>query len=510
MNTFIKVIKKALNESITDNGAKAFKTTFEPLLNCNYGVVAARLFYDESCIEDDFKRALKNNKEFAIAWLFYLRDCRGGIGERDTFRKIITDVLSNDYPEDTCKILELIPEYGRWDDLVYIFDKTDDEDVKKTCIKIIRDQIMQDMFYVLENKKEKVSLCAKWLPSPNTSSNETRRVANKLYKHISPSISGYRKALSLLRKAINVTERNLSSKTYDNIDYSKVPSRAALKYTDTFIQNDGVRFSHYVEECIKGNATINTIGISPYEILRKACEDTSSVESHKIYELMWDQLVEHGFPNIEKFNKALCVVDSSGSMSNAKVSGNTTAFDVASSLGLYFSTKMTGPFHDKMITFASKPAWIDVSKYNHLKDKYELLKRAHWSLTTNIEAVFDLILKLAKGENVKAEDMPDTLLIVSDMQFNGAIERTDLPLMKYIKNKFHEAGYKLPKLVFWNVAGNAGTIPAIEEEDNGVALISGFNQNAAKVATSDKKDPYLALVETITSDRYIPVIKALK
>ena len=510
MNAFIDAIEKALNISITDNGAKAFKTTFKPLLDCNYGVVAARLFYDKSNIEYNFKEALKSNKILAIAWLFYLRDCRGGIGERDTFRKIITDILSNEYPEDTCKILKLIPEYGRWDDLVYIFDRTKNEDVKNKCISIIRDQILQDMFYVVENKKEKISLCAKWLPSPNTTSKETRRVAYKLYKNISPTISGYRKILALLRKAINVTERNLSNKTYENIDYSKVPSRAALKHINTFIQNDNVRFSHYVKNCIEGNANINTIGVSPYEILKKACEDTSSDDSQKFYELMWNQLVEHGFPNTEKFNRALCVVDSSGSMTSTKVSVNTTAFDVASSLGLYFSTKMNGPFHDKMLAFATNPVWIDVSNCTHLKEKYKKIQKGYWDLTTNIEAVFNLILKLAKTENVKSDDMPDTLLIISDMQFNMATERPDLPLMEHIKDKYHEAGYTLPKLVFWNVAGNAGTIPVIDSEDNGVALISGFNQNVANVATSDKKDPYLALVETITSDRYKPVIEALK
>lgn len=518
MNTFEKAMRQMTNLTVTENGAYAHRTTYESLLDCNYGVSAARWNTDD--LLEKWKEAYNSNGITAMCWLFYLRDCRGGLGERRSFRCLFTEFV-NKNPELAVAFIPLVPVYGRWDDLVYTFMKCDQEHMKTEISEYLKNRLVYDLNMVNDPTfnmlSSNVSLCAKWMPSENASSAETKEAARALRKAFKWTPRQYRKSLSSLRKYLNVVECNISSKNYSDINYGEVPSKASMNYSSAFGRNDPERYAEYIQKCLDGNGKINVSGINPYEVVRRAASDPDSM----FYNLMWESLLEKGFPDSDRFGKALCVIDTSGSMENTVPSTSVSYLDMAISLGLYFSSKMKGVFEDKMITFSHDPSWIDVGRCKTLSEKYDYIRRSSWQMNTDIVKVFDLILNAALDDSVKPEDMPDTLLIVSDMQFDSCIEYIreipfhDLPgncitrtvtLFDNISSFWHEHGYKLPKLVFWNVGGSGTTIPMIECGDNGVALISGFSQNAAKVADTDQKDPLLALLEVLNGDRYKAVV----
>ena len=180
---------------------------------------------------------------------------------------------------------------------------------------------------------------------------------------------------------------------------------------------------------------------------------------------------------------------------------------VATALSIYFSERQSGEFMDKFITFSNRPKFVDLSKCKSLYEKIRTCYAYDECSNTDIEATFDLILKTAVQNNLKQEEIPN-LLIVSDMEFDGATtlgwhasESAFTPLFKTIEKKFAAHGYKLPKLIFWNVMSRTGTIP-MKENAAGVGLVSGFSTNVVKAVLSDELDPYASIVKILNSPRY--------
>ena len=153
-----------------------------------------------------------------------------------------------------------------------------------------------------------------------------------------------------------------------------------------------------------------------------------------------------------------------------------TALDVANALAIYFAERASGEFKDKYITFSKSPQLVDLGKVKTLRDKISIALKHNEIANTNVEAVFDLILNTAIKHNMKQEDVPQNILIISDMEFDEATccAPSDERLFTTIGKKYANSGYKLPRLVFWNVNSRTRTIPVTQNE-NGVALVSGFS-----------------------------------
>ena len=525
-NTFTETANEVLNNRVlTTNGAPLFKTSGSRILDCNFKVSGWRTA-DEADILTEFSLAYKENPKVALTWLFFLRDCRGGLGERRAFRIIFT-WLSKREPDIAIKLINYIDEYGRYDDLIYLLGVLDCHSPVFTEIIIkIKEQLFSDIRNAKSGKP--ISLLAKWLPSNNASSPETRRLAKLIEPFVSDSPRDYRKLLSSLRKYLNVTEVNMSANEWENINYEKVPAKAALRYANAFLVHDEFRRREYLKSVVLGKAKANISSINPYEILRKAVEASREDDDlADFYNTIWDNLVETGFPDTDAFDGCLPVVDTSGSM-GVIVSGSVSARDIAFSLGLYFSQKANGAFHNKMMTFSEVPGWIEVTDNMSLSEKYDIMRCGPWGMNTSIQAVFQVLLSLAKSENVKPEDMPKSILIVSDMQFDRCVSSApnfhrrilnyDYGEMgvsfettfEFFRKEFHDAGYQLPKLIFWSVTARPENgVPMKDQGDNGVVLISGYSQNAAKTAMSDKKEPLEALYDVLNSERYAPIRETL-
>ena len=502
---FMNAIKNELNNEtkLTENGAVGYRTTGKKLLDLNFAVASLRGASEQTII-NKFMDAYWEDPVMAIKWLFYARDVRGGLGERRLFRVVLKQ-LAKDKPEIIRYVFNFVPEYGRFDDLWCLLDT----DVKNDVISIVKEQLGEDVPNMINGKS--VSLLGKWLPSENTSSQATKRYATIIRKGLDMTSRNYRKMLSDLRKHIKVVECQMSAKQWNEIDYETVPSRANLIYNNAFLRNDEERRRAYLGALEKGEVKINAGTLFPHDIVHKYTSGSwrSYLNNYDAaLEGMWKALPD----TVKGEGNTIVVADGSGSMT-CNIGGGTsvTALDVANALAIYFAERSSGEFKDKYITFSSRPQLVDFSSAKTLHDKIGIALRHNEVATTNIEATFDLILQTAVNNHMAQEDMPKNVLIISDMEFNSAVgyRCANETLFTTIAKKYAAHGYKLPRLVFWNVNSRTGTIP-VKENDLGVALVSGFSVNIVNMVMSNKLDPYECLLDVLNVERYQAIEDAVK
>ena len=512
-------LQNATNVSVTENGAVGYKTSTHLLLDLNFMVSSLRGM-DERYIVNRFIPAFYEDKKYAVKWLFFLRDILEGMGERRTFR-ICLKYLAVSHPAIALSVMKLVPEYGRYDDLLVYLDTP----LCGEAAAFIKEQLKKDEVAMAEGKA--VSLLAKWLPGNNTSSAESRRYAHILEKELGLSAKEYRKLLAALRGHMAVVEQKLSANQWDRVAYEALPAKAQLKYDKAFSRHDKERRSAYLKEVFLGEGKLNAKGLMPYEIVGRLVKGNgwwyeNALQDDLLAELMWQKISEEGFQNDWGLEDCIVVADGSGSMCSA-VSGSNSirALDVCNSLAIYFAEQLKGVFHNKAITFSETPQFIDLAPGESLKEKLEIMLAHNEVANTNIEAVFRLLLEMAVSGQVPAEELPKQVLIISDMEFDMAqgysswrrvegMQHFDEALFAQIAERYKSAGYTMPRLIFWNVCGRTNTIPMVDNE-SGICLLSGFSQNAMKVAAQkEKKDPYVSLLQLLDSPRYDRVEEALK
>ena len=446
---FYTINEKMFNQAFTENGDQAFKSTGSACLD--YFSLAGAMRFNLKHALTLFMKSYFENPLLTIKILFYIRDIRGGLGERCIFRSTF-NALANMYPEVALQLLKYIPEYGRYDDLLVCLTTP----LKEEVIEFIRKQLAED----LENKKNNrpISLLAKWLPSINTSSDESRKFAIILSKGLQMSKEEYRKMLSTLRKGI-IIENNLREKDY-TFEYNTIPGCAMFKYKESFIRNDKIRYENYLDEVNNGKTKMNTKNLYPYEIIRDLGKHQSK-SALKSLDTMWKN-----FDRNEISSKTIVVRDGSGSMCDFHL---VSAIDVATSLAILFAEQLTGEFKNKFITFSSKPKIVEI-KGETIYEKYNFINSFCDYTNTNIEKVYTLILNTYKHKEFKKEDALDRIVIISDMEFD-CLEDNSKSTFEYFKDEFSKLGFEIPELVFWNVRARNIHFPALNEYN--VKLVGG-------------------------------------
>lgn len=489
-------LEESQNVSITENGAVGYRTTGKALLDLNWQVSSLRSAGDDTIIQL-FRKAWNENPELAMKWLFYARDIRGGMGERRLFRVILKQ-FANTQSNQISDLLELVPEYGRWDDLWCLLDTK----LQYRVMGIIRNQLAADVKAMQEKKP--CSLLAKWLPSAKGKNRDSHRMGKQIQNDLGWTNKQYNKTLSSLRKHIDIVERQMSANQWEDIDYQAVPSRANLIYNSAFLRHDESRRRNFLDAVNKGEKKINSSTLYPHEIVAKYNPYTHNPN----LEALWKNLPD----TVKGAENVIVVADGSGSMRYSIPNSSARALDVANALAIYFAERSAGQFHDKYITFSNRPQLVDLSKGDGtLVSKINIALRHNEVANSNIEAVFDLILKTAVTHHLLPEELPGTVLILSDMEFDrcacdnhsryGGLSSN---LFEVIGKRYENAGYCLPRLAFWNIRSRTNTIP-LKQNEMGVSLISGFSTAAMDMVLSNKLDPYECLVETITKERYKPI-----
>ena len=508
MENFLQSLENNTNISVTENGALGYATTKSTLVDTMFNITSFRRKSKNEIVNTLLEIFKEEGLDTTLKFLFFIRDCRGGLGERKFFREGFYGFLEwiltiNNHPQfDTDLLLDLVVEYGRYDDLFFNMDRF----WQVKVVNYICKNLALDITNHNNKNYNKVSLLAKWLPSHNKKDETSRKIIEGIKSKLNITERQYRKMLSSLRYDIKVVEKFMSANKWEKIDYSGVPSKAHLNYRNAFRRQDEERYVDYLDSLEKGETKINSSTLYPYEIITRYFEDMDYWDTRNLMNLdttleeMWKALP------VLKFNENVLVVrDGSGSMYG--YDGHVGAIDVADSLTILFSENNKGVFKDKFLTFSEKPKYVDLSDKESLVDKLHTLRNEDEVANTNIEAVFQLVLQSALENNLSQEEIP-TILIISDMEFDNATctnagewGTPNMRLFDTFKAKFAERGYKLPKMIFWNVEGSSGTIP-VKENDLGVTLISGFSQSIFDMVLNQKTDPREVILDKLNSERY--------
>ena len=485
---FFKAVEDELSLKLTENGAVARSTTLSGLYDLFALGGAYRSRPDEDIL-DLFENAFIEDPVYAVRCLCYLRDVRGGgQGERRFFRTVLT-MLGNTRGYIVKQLIPLIPEYGRYDDLWVLLDTRSRQEVTDYVMK----QLGQDLVYKRNGKS--VSLLAKWMPSFNASSAETKRLARELSRGLGLSPRVYRKLLSELRAYIKVVETQMSANKWDEIEYDKVPSRAGLIYKNAFRNHDEQRYTEFITS---DKTVMKAATLYPYDLAREALKCSNNEIEAAAINKAWDNQIDYfkGQPC-----SMIAVVDTSGSMTCSYGKGRPQPIDVALSLGIYCAESNRGDFKDAFITFASKPQLIKIKGKNFV-EKYRDIRWRSLIDNTNMEATFDLVYNIATRNDVKPEDVPNTLVFISDMEVDCMSEEGSSfdgkTFMDKIRSKWAAAGLKLPNLVFWNVCARNDTILDVGE---GVSLVSGCSPVIFEMVMTGKTG-YDLMMEKLNSPRY--------
>lgn len=482
-NQFLQGLKNESNFTLTTNGAITHRTTNSKVLDL-FAQGAAMRNRSELDVILLFKNALEEEESLALKCLFYIRDIRGGQGERRFFR-VCLKWLGNTKPQIAIRNLSLISEYGRWDDVLEFLGTK----VEKEALDMLKNQLF------LDTQCKAPSLLAKWLPSENASSKETRRKGNIVRIAFGLNHKEYRKALSVVRERINVLERLMSAGKWDLIEFDKIPSKAGLVYKNAFARRDLIAKKY--ETFAKDKTTkVNAGVLYPYEVVEKALSFSKpyghSDADRAMINKYWENLKDYF--NGREMN-GIAVIDTSGSM-------NGKPLNVAISLGMYIAERSGGPFANHFITFSSRPELVEFEGIDFV-DKVKRCNNASWQMNTNIEAVFDLLLKNALATKATQDDLPQNIYIVSDMEFDSCAYRGNKEtLMEGIAKKWAANGYEMPKLIFWNVNAHQANIPVLGV--GRISFVSGFSPSIFDSLLSGKSG-YELMLETLLKDRYTPI-----
>jgi hypothetical protein len=476
MSTFVNAV--ANQEARTANGMKARKSTANAVVDLFYNAGASR----GKNIVPAFAAAMAEDRSLALRVAAWLRDVRSGAGERQLFRDILVYLEKTD-AEAAKALVAKVPELGRWDDL-FVFNS---KELKNVAYTMLGNAL-----------REKNGLAAKWTPRQG-------KIAAEIRAFFGMSPKFYRKSLV---EMTSVVESQMCAKNWDGINFSHVPSVAASRYKKAFNRNTQT-YAAYVAELMKDpkdrtvEVKVNAGAVYPYDVLKGRISNYG-VKFDKteldLIQKQWEAL-----PNFVGDANILPLVDVSGSMTCAaggpQSKSKLTCLEVAVSLGLYLADKNSGKFKDTFLTFSSTPELMTLK--GNINEKITQMVSSKWGMSTDLNRAFDKILSVAVKGNVPDSEMPEMLLILSDMQFNQCITHDDSAI-QMMARKYEAAGYTLPKVVFWNLNASYGNAP-VKFDKSGTALVSGFSPAIVKpLLSGDMEDfsPAAVMMKTIMDERY--------
>jgi len=489
----LNFLKNESNYTYTENGGTAFRSSGSFCLDMFFKAGAMRNSTAQE-IETAVTRAYAEDPDKTMKIIFFARDARGGLGERRFFRCAVSALVKT-APRAVEKNIPMFAEYGRFDDLCVLIGTS----LENAAITVIREQLNTDMAAMNANRP--ASLLAKWLPSVNTSSKETRNIGRHIAAKLGMSERAYRKTLSMLRRYTDIIENRLRERDY-TFRYEAQPSCAMFKYRRAFIRNDGERYTEFLNMVNSGETHMNADRLFPYDIVRAAMAGNISPEEVMSLDAAWKSMPDL---TASKHENAIAVIDGSGSMTCG--CGGIRPIDAALSLGIYFAEHNTGGFAGHFITFSETPRLVEI-KGSNIVEKVRYCRTFNEIANTNLEAVFTLILKTALRNNVSASDMPAKIYIISDMQFDRCIVggNNDV-LFRAMRKLYHNHGYILPEIIFWNVNARCDAVP-VNRSETGAALVSGYSPAVFDMVIGGECSPETIMDRILSSERYAAITAA--
>lgn len=487
MNQFINSM--ATNNTKTNNGMATNANSGSEIIDLFFLIGATRSM-SEADIISVFSKAFDVDKTSALRILFYARDIDKGLGERRVFR-VITKWLAQRLliSENILKEANITNNLIRVDDIVYLANEMVKMNKVSGLFKPEIDNCIRFLFGMLKNKTHG-GIVAKWMPRKN-SQYGTLVQYMRTHRFIE-TYSDYRRLISSMTK---VVEQQMSKNDWEQINLEHVPSVAMHKYKKAF-KNHNI-LEPFVAKLIAGEAKVHAKRLFPYDIVRDIILGQYSCKLDTgLLDAQWKALKD--LEDLPKEFRAIPVIDVSGSMEDP----NLVPMSMAVGLGLFLAERNPNPvFRDSFITFSDHPAFQQILGHD-IVEKVKNALRAQWSMNTNLEATFELILKKSVENRVSPNEMPTHLIIISDMEFDQCATNDSESAMQMIRRQYQEAGYEMPTIVFWNVSGRAGNVPA-RKNDKNVILISGASQNVINFVLKKQYDDLMGIVlEVINNPRY--------
>lgn len=486
MSKLQEIAKRESSIKRTENGAMAYNTTYDTCIDL-FALGGALRPRTENDIINKFANAFNESPEIATKMLFYIGNIRGGLGERRTFN-VCLKWLAHNYPSIVEANLENIPHFNRWDSLFTL--------VGTACEQKMWEYIERQLISDLENMRaeKSVSLLAKWMPSENTASQKTRWMARRVMSALELTPRKYRKILTMLRKYIDVTEVKMSGQKWTDIKYENVPSRAMANYNHAFKEHDAEGFGRYIEALNKGEKKINASTLFPYDLVKNFVFYNRG-KKNEVVEQQWKALPNY----VEGDSNILVMADVSGSMYGRPL-------ETSVGLAIYFAERNNGRLKGTYMTFTDRPHFQYITGLETLESKVERVMRTDIGYSTNLEAAFDYLLKQAVENGFTQEDMPEAICVISDME----VDRYMRPGYKWDfiqtqKAKYERCGYKLPKMILWNVEARQDTF--LSQSDD-VLFVSGQSPSVFKQLIGDLNGvtSYDLMMNTLNDKMYDCVV----
>lgn len=512
-NPLVNAIAEDETHTLTENGAKARNTSGDRLVDL-FGTIGALRDADADRITRLLADAYAEDPLIATKMVFYARDIRGGLGERDTFRTMLS-WMATYHPEAVRPNIRLIPVYGRWDDMYCLLDTPLEGDMWVTMGQQLADDLLN-----LKVEGASVSLLAKWVKTPGVSSKRSSALGHRTAKALGYSDYDFKRVIRSLRRRLDIVEAKMSAKQWDKIDYEAVPSKAMTNYRNAFERHDGERYRSFVHDAMtpvdgaldEFKATIHSGTLYPYDIVNKVMNDDGrSQAASDTLEAQWRQLPNY----VDDDSNVLVVADVSGSMMGGWYTRGSSVPPIASSIGLaiYFAQRNHGPFAGYWMDFSSESDFHKVEGET-LAQTVHAMEHGHWGMSTNLRGAFEHVLNLAIKSHATQADMPKALVVISDMEIDEAqcdwrfTDSNDgsWSFHKDMEREYARHGYELPTVVYWNVDSRHDTFHA-DANRKGVMLVSGHSAGTFRnVISAIGMTAYEAMLNALNVPRYDAVL----
>lgn len=478
---FATMAKAAADYTYTENGGRAFSTSGGGSLLDLFANIGGMRKRDDRDIISQWQAARRENPTLADNLILYVRNIRdGGLGERRIARTLLKQLAIHD-PEKVARNFDTITDCGRWDDLFVLVGTP----VESAMWKYVSEQFKSDMAGSLANKP--ISLLAKWAPSINTSSQETRNLAKKAISKLGMTPRNYRKMLAKLRRYLNVLESKISRNDWDSINFEQVPSLAMKRYLKAFGVHCYEAFGNYKSKLVKGEAKVNAATLYPYDIVYPIMYNRSGYDSI-VSEEQWKALPNYVDDNFE----VVCVADTSGSMY-----GQPMATSVG--LSIYFAQRNKGAYHNLYFNFSSNPTIQKIEDSWTLKQCINRVMSSSWGTSTDLDKTYKLIYDIA----ARTRDVPKALVVISDMEINvwSRTPNYEISITDKWERLYAQIGLKAPRLIYWNVNSRHNNM--LSQCTENVAYVSGSSAGSFKfLQTLISKSAYEAMTEILTKPEF--------
>lgn len=499
----------SLKEELINSDSKLFEDLEEYSLSeeakedclINFYAKAGFLRYEkDEVIINIFMDAYNENPHQAMKLLFYLRDKEKGLGERRVFRVIIKHLgkMNSSYLASN---IDLIPVYGRWDDLYSLFDTY----LQGEAIGLIRKQISLDL------KADVPSNMCKWLKSENASSKESKDFARKTRIAMDLSSKEYRNLLTLLRKRVNIVEHEMSNNNWKSIKYGDLNYRIIKRYKKAFVRHDKKRFLDYIRVLEEENVeeVKEKSELYPFDIIDGICNGSNDAERKHLLE-MWENI-----PDYNVKNSGDTLVCPALTKKNIYSKNKEVVFSAGISTALYLLDKNKDKFKDYILINNPHPNLKRIKSEN-LIDRINETAKACVAEEINIESILDIILFAAIKNGLDRDKLPKRILFIFDSHcVLSNRDRKDVKEYllsdseyRRIKSKWGKSGYEVPKLAFWRI-DECNKNAKVLEDGKGFQYAFGYSDEIFKFFINGEKVTSQSMLEdVINNERYSKVREA--